>query len=211
MADIFKEDCEGTGRPSGWTNYGGNANVNWDYTTGPLAGSQSLRMTCPSGWTVDYYAFTEQNTVNFYFMFNVATVGDSGGYQKCDLVHFDNDSFYQVGAISWGPNDKLFVYDTSLGGAETTYSLSTGVTYHVWVERIANSTLKVYINTSATKPGSPEYNATPCYNDGAGLIALICDPGGDQKFDNLYAATTTIGSDPFGGASSTPIYHIMNQ
>lgn len=211
MADIIKENCEGTGRPAAWTNYENDAYVNWDYTTAPLAGSQSLRLTCPSGWTVDYASFTEMSPFYLYFMFNVTTEGNKGG-NAFDIVHLDNDAFQQIGAITWSANNKLSVMDWDLGGNETTYSLSTGQTYHVWMERTKGASLKVWINTSATKPGTATYDATPCYNDGVGLLAVIGDPGIDIVLDNILVCTTQIGSDPFGGgASSTPsIPKIMN-
>jgi hypothetical protein len=37
---LVNEDCEGIGTPSGWTDLVGTPN--WDYTTTPLDGSQSL-------------------------------------------------------------------------------------------------------------------------------------------------------------------------
>lgn len=196
---IINEGCEGAGTPAGWTEYKvGTGSYNWDYATSPapLAGAQSLRMIAGSAagdWEVWYYTFTEMTSFHLYFMFNVTT---KPGSTKIDLMHFDDDASHQFGAISWGVNNFLEVYDEDIGGSETTYALSTGTTYHIWVDRIANGVMSVYINTSATKPGTPEWTYGSVYNDGVGMIALIADPGVTEIFDNIKVDNVTIGSNP---------------
>jgi hypothetical protein len=197
---VINEMCDGTGTPAEWTEYtaGAGGTYNWDYTTSPapLQGTQSLRTTCNSGgsdWEVWYTSFAEMSNFYMYFMFNVTS---KPATTKRDIVHLDNDAMTQHAAISWSSTDKLELWDDARGGTVTTYSLSTNTTYHVWLDRVQNGTMSVYIATSPTKPGSPEWTVNPCTNDGVGIVALITDPSVTIIIDNIKMDNASIGSNP---------------
>ena len=201
MADIIREDFEGTGAPSGWQQYtqGNGGSIDWDYTSSPLYGAQCLHLLCNSGesdWNVAGREFgADYNSCYFYIVLKVISKPSA---TQIDLIHIDSLDHNFHTAISWSYGDELRIWDTAVGYNDTTYSLSVGTLYHIWIERVRNTSLNVYVSTTPIKPGSPAYTYGDTSDNACGLVALVSDPSVEIKFDNVLVSDSSIGNSPFG-------------
>jgi hypothetical protein len=159
---ILSEDCEGTGAPSGWTDATSeetSGSIDWDYATSPspLVGSQSVYMTS-NGQRYCYKIFGATNPCHIYFVCNLEDINTAGH----PIIHLDDASMNGL---------LIFRVDTATGYArvtdlgdssnhESTYTITEGATLHHWIDTTASGTVSWYINTSATKPASPEITFT---------------------------------------------------
>lgn len=202
MADVIRETCEGSGRPSGWTEFyydETSGSANWDYTAAPLSGSKSLRLTT-DGERSEYYNFSAQSTLYAFFTVMIGSVGsalhttffslyDSGPATLLSLLRNGEDG----GAMYlWNPTD---------GGINSSYVLNASTKYFIWVEYNAAGAVKVWINTSSTKPASPVINYTTGQSNAVSYLEVYCGYDADILFDDILASTAPIGSDPFAAAS----------
>lgn len=74
---LVEEDCEGTGTPAGWTDFGGGT-VDWDYTTTVLEGSHSLYMTYSASKTGTQFDFADKGEVWIKLKFRMNLLPGAG-------------------------------------------------------------------------------------------------------------------------------------
>ena len=197
---IVRERCEGTGRPSGWTNYGGGT-ISWDYTDSPapLEGAQSLAMT-HSDWGMEYYDVGGLSEFSLYFAYCPVTT-DAADHGFFDAFDESLDSIFYLYHSSTG---YLCLQDAIKGAKTSDYLLEEGTKYFIWVDYVASGTVNVFINTTAIKPTTPEITFTA---GAASAIRYVGPSVGDGEaliFDDFIFDTVMIDSNPLGSyAGST--------
>ena len=193
---LINEGFEGTGKPQGW-----NGNGNWDSTTSPLAGAQSLR-------TVNQVASNEVslNTAEAWikFEFRFSTLPAAGDL----FFSLSNANFEELATLRLMPNGQIIIDDASgrLYDA-TTQSIAPGVKYFGWVHYKAGTgskgTCEFYFSTTDSRPdfGDPKTAGTSNSARGAANAAkLFFEYTGTMDVDNLQASAT----EPSSSGSPAP-------
>lgn len=182
---LLSENFEGTGIPAGWT----ATTVNWDYTTSPLEGAQSMT---PSSVT-DYGAYVlsaDQATLDVYFQMRVDVISTNSWQKFFRLL--DSGAAEIMYAELQQAGTGIYVN----GVSATTISFATN--YHVWVHHVAGSRIDFYISTTDTKPGSPTYSKTTgvSANSVHAIRFYGSSPTSNFIFDKVRASASVIGSSP---------------
>jgi hypothetical protein len=182
---LINEDAEGTGTPSGWTDSG--ANVDWDYSTSALSGSESLRITTSEN---TYYDLgSGYSELWSYFMVNLDDTAVAGYF-----FEFQTSAGTPLGRIRCLASESVRAYFGSLNTTGGTIAAAT--TYHIWTQCIestgSDGEMHVYISTTGTKPGAPTVSRTGGTQTGA--LQRIQFKGDDiSRFDNILISETSIG------------------
>lgn len=194
---LVSEDAEGTGTPSGWTQSG---NVDWDYTTTVLAGTQSLQLITNGGSAgnmVQTPSFAAQSALYVYFVMRVTENAwkTDGNARICSLR---SGSSEEAAVPLSNARVPSVLHGSASAAASSALTLNT--TYHIWVEYVAgtgaNGQMLLYISSNGTKPGSPTVTLTTGTSTAsidsvqfgraiAGNASLI--------FDTMRVASTVIG------------------
>lgn len=201
MSNLVKEGCEGSGRPTGWTlatidESAGSSD--WDYATSPapLSGSHSAYMTT-DGQRFEYYVYGNVDPCYAYWICNIDTVNA----HNHTVVHFDDEDIN--GLLIIRRSNAGYARITDLNNStdhDSTYSMSEGSTYYFWLEYNASGNVKLWINTTSTKPANPEITFTSSSSSSLGMIALSVEYTGVNIFDNIVVSTTQLGNDPYNSA-----------
>lgn len=187
--DLLDEDCEGTGKPAGWTDAG---TPNWDYVTAPapLQGAQSLRFGTSQA---AHFTFAGTTTVEMYCLFTVASLPgsivtifgarDSGGAALC-LARLNT-----TGTIS--------VYSNGSDATFTTDAYTAGTAIHLWLRYVSGGTCTVEWATDGVRVGSGNKFASKTGGSGTAARYSTGVVGtASSIFDRMIASTTTIPSNP---------------
>jgi hypothetical protein len=201
VAILFQENFEGTGTPDGWTTINSTGTIDYDSTTSPLAGSQSLRLN-PSGnpGVSVYKGFTAPSTTYVRLMLRWSgTPGDN-----VDYVKLMDSSGNQVASFTIRSTGGTRIYHGSTveGGPATT----AGTIYYVWIDYTAgsgsNGTMSLRISTTTTKPASADATITAGTSTaGCARLWLGVDNNTDYvDFDDVTVADEVLGD--FGAVES---------
>ena len=169
---LIDEDFEGTGKPTDWVDSTGAGD--YDYTTGPLEGAQSLFLDGTGTTTVVFSpTFTAQSTLWVHFMIkwsaqSAANVTTFGIRETNTLVAYLN---FRSTA------ETVRVYNGTTQTATTGWVV--GTTYHVWMKYVkgtgADGITEVYRSTTTTR--------------GAALVTVTGNATSD--LNNLYFQANT--------------------
>lgn len=181
--NLVDENCEGTGTPSGWTD---SSSPNWDYTTTVLQGSQSL--LCNSSST--YYTHSAQTTVEYYSLIRFLALPGSVS---------------SVFSSRTSAGGSLAIFRVSNTGAVTVFAngsdstacvntMTTGVTYHVWLRYVSGGTCSVEFSTDGVRSGSGDGYTSK--TGGTGNAERYQQDSIQHIADRLIADTGTIPSNP---------------
>ncbi|HXI53712.1 MAG TPA: Ig-like domain-containing protein, partial [Candidatus Saccharimonadales bacterium] len=200
---LLAENFEGPGyQDPDWIEHGA---PNPDYASLPLEGTQSLRC---AGEAYVEHPFDFGNSFYLYFQARWNTWEDFN-----NIVYWDDDNFDIVAAI-YADENRAEVKHGSTGAFGTT-PLTSGVTYHFWVEWTkgngSDGTFKLFVSTTPTKPASPEVNITS--GNGGAPVRMYLGPTGsgpDVLFDRLLVDDVPIGSNP-GSNQAPTISDLVNQ
>jgi hypothetical protein len=199
VADLINEDFEGTGTPTGWFR-GGSAN--FDYSTSPLVGSQSLRLAAA---TADYAVVQSLNQAEFWWKFRIKIETMPSG--TLTILQGSDASFNNNYQVLLNSSGTLTIQDNSgFLFTTTTDTMAAGTIYDVWghykVGTGTNSICEVSFDVAnAARPNSGNKYASGTNGHGTGNIAeykLISSTlGAILVFDTVRITTT----DVFGGGT----------
>lgn len=194
---LIDQDCEGTGTPAGWTNSTGSPN--WDYSAAPLAGAQSLYLSCAAAAVRGRIDFTNQTEAYYYFLLKLT----NGSYPASELVFFvsaPNGSTTFSPTLTLGTTGRL-----NWSGANPTGTLTIGTMYHIWLHYKqgtgADAVVDLGFSTTGVRPTVAGTDYQQITNSSITALAgrIGCGPtittlGVDLIFDNIRVAATQIGN-----------------
>jgi hypothetical protein len=187
---ILNTGFEETGVPPGWSNT--NA-VDWDYSTAPIVGSHSLRMT--SSGSDAYVNFDPQSTVGVRFVYSIASI--SGTPYVAEL----RASSALIGRVRILTTGAIRLYDAAGGTLSTSIAglVSTGTPYWFWIEYAkgsgADAVFRVYHSTDNTKPGSHSVqHTTGTGTADVSRLLLATNASVEGLFDDVFVAGNPLGS-----------------
>ena len=186
---LLAEGFEGAGfENTGWTKSGA---PNENYTNVVLNGAQSLN--CVGAQFVQR-SFSFSTNFYLYFQARWNVWMDYG-----NVIYWDDPSFNTAAALYADDNRLEIIHGTA--AAYGTTVLTTGTTYHVWVEWTkgtgVNGTLKLFTSTTGVKPAAAEASLTT--GNGAATARMYLGPtstGPNVIFDRLLVDDVPIGSSP---------------
>lgn len=196
---LIHEDCEGTGTPSGWTDFG---TANWDYTTTSIgdAGTQSLTGILNSG----SYKAVGAGITHLYIRFKFRTASTASTAYW--LTVYDNGV---ANAIAWLKfNDTSGTATIVIGPTPASGDVATAMvtqvanntTYYVWFEVIANgssTSANLAINTTLSQPTSGN-----SYTSISNSTKSTLNPGAVAFGQQNVAITTPIWDDMIVSSSA---------
>jgi len=192
---IIEENCDGTGTPSGWNDFG---TMNWDYTTSPapLEGTQSLRVNGGGSQAGSYKTFSGLDTAYGYFIFHPVAMSNFEYLLRVQTTGFGNCLQVRRGSGTWS-----IIHGTVESNAST---MSDGNTYHVWWDYTkgtgADGVANLYISATTTKPGSPTVTITNGDGTSQAQQIVLGEAGGAPTsnliYDKIRVDDVTIGSNP---------------
>lgn len=152
---LVKEDCDGTGTPSGWTD---NGTPDWDFTPG-LVGTQSLRIT-GDGATAEYSTaptFTAIDEVWGYFIIKVVSAPSVTRF----IATFRDGTSSRGLFYATFSSASEFYFTAQAGGGSSVSTVAKGTygnVYHVWIYAKkgsgANGIATIAFSSDGTKPVS---------------------------------------------------------
>jgi hypothetical protein len=198
LCENFETPTTGYDNPQGltWTAVPANGIINPAYVTGPLRGSQSLRI-----YAADYHDGTD--TVSF--------TGGSPRYSafRLKLITYPTDYTNLVYLMDASGNVLTKLETNNAGRIRMVHgsvvvdpgiTLSTSTLYYVWIEYTkgtgSNGTLNGYYSTTTTKPGSPTWSITTGTStaDAAKLQFHIANGPAEYLIDQIIVDSSSIGS-----------------
>lgn len=192
---LVSEDVDGSGTPAGWTNAG---SPNWDYTTSPIVGAQSL--LCSSELNTTTISFTPASTVWVFCRIRREATG--GSSSTIPIVGLRSASDVNLALVTNRNNPAYRLLGGSIiGGFNAT--VSNGVNHALWLQYIigtgANSIARMWLQEDGTeiRPASMYANHTTgnATADAAKLILGGASAAG-MVFDKIRVSTSEIGDNP---------------
>lgn len=195
---LVNQNFEGAGYDNGesWTT--GGVTPNPDYTAVSLRGNQSCRVL--NGYT--YKTFTGQSDAWAFCEFQVAAFPSSEATTGMIL-----DTGSKGVWMSMDSSGHIKMADNSSGS--TVYSsssattLSVGVHYYAWMHAVNGGTNRLYVNTSAIRPGESDDGVGGAHvvsvaNSNATNYSYIYLYGttADVTYDHVLVSSTSIVSNP---------------
>lgn len=195
-AFLVSENFEGTGTPSGWTTLTGTPN--YDYTTVPLEGSQSLYLSTAAAAHRAIVDFTSGPEYWIYFLLRITNGSAPAGNRTIGGGHVTGSTtvyaFLQVNLnlkVLWGT------------AAATATALSLDTTYHVWLHikkgTGTNGIVDVGFSTNGVRPTSGGTFSQDTANTGTSDVARFSfgttatNTNVDMIYDKVRIATSQIG------------------
>jgi hypothetical protein len=149
---LVEEDCEGTGRPDGWTDTG---SPDWDATDIVLAGSQSLKMAgaaTPPRTHYDLGTACSEIWVRFLFLTNSTATSVS---RLLSLRNQSGDT--EVAHVQRDTSGKVIITHGT-ATAQVVTDMEQDTDYVVWVHYKAgsgaNGVMDIAFSTDGTRPTS---------------------------------------------------------
>lgn len=188
---LISEGFEGAGLPTNWTAV---ASPDWDSTSGPLLGAQSMVSSDAGG--KGYASFSAQTDIWTRFMISADSFASS------PILHELRDSsgveqlYFRV--LADGRIRLMNGAYTEAGTGSTTLTINTA--YYVWIRYVAgsgsNAAYTVYVSATSTRPGSAELTITNGTSTGsiARWYSAPLGNGAVTKFDNVLVSASEIGS-----------------
>lgn len=189
---LVSEDCEGTGTPASWTDFG--TPVDWDYSDGS---TQWLRVNDDLAYSTSP-TFASTTDLWVYCKVRIGTAIDANGYFI--FLVGPNIEIQIFGASS----DALRV-SGSVNSPTTTDVWSPDTTYEVWVHYIAgsgaNARCSVAFSTDGTKPTSGnKFTEFTTGTETGGVTAVrfgsVTGAAQDMRFDKMRVDDADIGTSP---------------
>lgn len=188
------DDFEEAGIPTGWANQAGTSD--FDYTTAPLSGLQSLYSNGVSGTKLAYTTFgSDVGTLYGSFMAKYSRLPAGAAF----YVQF-YASTTQKGYFGIGPAGK-FVLTHGTGTATGTLIITPGTLYYVWFEYVAGTgadgVIRVYVSTDGIRPSTPDAQLTNGTASGVinrFYVVTSSSTGGNQIIDDLTLSATMPGN-----------------
>lgn len=192
---LINEDCEGTGVPAGWTTVSGSPN--WDYTTVPLAGAQSLYIASAAAVNRSRVDFTDQTEVWIYFLFRLTNGSAPGVTSTIGGLGANGGALNQTLSLTTGTR-------LSFASFSPATALIADTTYHVWLHYKqgsgANAAVDIGFSTTGIRPTSGGTYASSVADSSTNLAGrfflgpTVTTAGYDQIWDNIrIAADSQIG------------------
>lgn len=192
---LLEENFEGANNGydlTGWTEV---LSPNQNYTTLPLQGSESLRITGDAEYT--YHTFTGQTEVDVYFKF------------RADVLPTTPAQCLSMTTAGLGANLLIVrVFDTGELGirhgtidiAATSAPISAATDVHVWAHYKNDGTGTIAWSTTGTRPVSGTAFASGTGGDATGTAAIVAPiktgVSGEFIYDRLLVSTSAIGNNP---------------
>ena len=197
---LFEENFEGTGYENTWTE-SGTGTKDEDYATGPLEGSQSLRLVFASHNGLTYATLpSSEGTLEWYFMVNFATLPASGKV-FARLRDASSNSLLRL-EVSTG---NILRIRHGTGTVATVDTITTGTTYHIWLRYVkgtgSNGQGSVAFSTDGVRPTSGNSyaaltNGSLTADANQVLFGTENTSAWEGLFDRVIADTGTIGDNP---------------
>lgn len=169
---LIAEDAEGTGTPTDWTDTPGTGgSVNWDSTSSPLRGSQSLVITAGDSGQESYttYSIGEITSGSIAFRYSTNDATPTAHNQIVRIYDLADQAVIQILNHSTG-NIRIIHGTTSITTDFTSYApmgkqvMQNDTTYYIWVDFTlgagTNGTATAYVSTTKTKPASAAVSTT---------------------------------------------------
>lgn len=191
---LLAEDFEGTGKPSGW---GSAGSPNWDYTTSPIVGAQSLFL--PKGSAGSNYStrgFTNTGAEIWLFcrLRRDGTASSSGQ----TILGISNVATWAV-QLNSRTDGSFQLYSDSQIGVTGVYS--NGSNLAVWIRYVrgtgANCVVTLYISNGSEVRGSAVLSTSAAVSTRtASMVHFQTISGADIVIDKVRVSATAIGSNP---------------
>lgn len=203
---LVNQGFEGTGYDNSetWTE-AGTGTIDEDYTTSPIVGSQSLRITLAAQTGSTYAAFTAQDTVYFFARLRFDSI--TGGASRT-LATFRDGSATVHASLQHSTSGVLRVSATGGTANNSTDALPTATDIYVWFEYVkgtgTNAIARAGWSTDGTKPTLSAGAAKACVsNDGtstAQASRIYLGHSASSTIDTVWDKTlvddAVIGSNP---------------
>ena len=189
----FEEGLEGTGYENSWSTVSGTPDP--DYTTSPLAGSQSLLLTGDSTIST---TFSAKDTVGFFQLIKITSATSSS---DVSLVTLRDSGTTGRCYVRMDSNRTLQARYSATNGPNTVTALTVGTTYCLWVDFDKSGSCTIAFDEAATctKPTSGNQYSQATGSSTNSVVTLeLSDPGtdGTSVSDNIFYDTDPIGSNP---------------
>lgn len=168
----LNQNFEGTGYDNGetWNTFAGGGTIDPDYTTSPIAGSQSLRISTSSNSAAAWRDFTNGDSIYLSFRYRLDSVTGSSEI----LTLHTNGSVTYNGYIQIAAGGVMRV---SSGGQvnDTSTAIPTATDLWVWCEiekgTGANGAMRAGWSTTSTKPTLSASGTVTCAVSATSLTA----------------------------------------
>lgn len=197
---IHGQDAEGTGTPSGWTDTAAGGTVNWDSTSTPLDGSQSLLLAGSGASSYSCYPITSASSLYAHLRYRPT---DSTPATSHNIIAFssDNECSTQVATVDIRTIAYLRVYHGSSYLTSSDVVFGDATLIHIWFEYVAGSgadgSYAVYWSADGTKPGSPNLsgsNGTATASIQSVSVREYANTTGGAYFDQIMIDNAAIGT-----------------
>lgn len=195
---ILKEDAEGTGTPSGWTtlnNYG--LAHDWDYTTNPIEGTQSLYAYSISSTKGGAYFTTENIPENqewwIFFAFKILTAPTNGAAILSTIRESDGQAQEH---ITIDADMKVYLVRGDTIGYGEIFTASLNTVYYIWVRKNTDSTIDTWYSTTPQRSSSPDLSAGAYRIGKTNRVNFNIARSAEILFDHMRISDSEIGNDP---------------
>jgi hypothetical protein len=202
---LVNETFEGTGTPSGWS---GTGSADFDYTTSPLAGSQSLRCPASSAGIYNSGGVLSNTELWGQILYRIDSMPTSA-----EIILDMRQAFVAFAIdIYLATDGTLIVNDGASTFVQTVSGMSVGTIYNIWWHYKKGTGANSVIETSWDVAGNPRPNSGNKFasSSTAGGTATVDQAGFGWStgggtdavsiIDNVQIADT----DAFAGGGPTP-------
>ncbi len=194
---LLSENFEGSGQPTGWSEPQ-SASMNYDYTTSPLDGTQSLRIDASSASIgTASPSFTASSEVYGFFKYRTEHANPIATQY---IVDIRSSAAALLGRL-YISSDKLKWYDGISGSVSGTFTINQNTDYYIWWHwksvSAGSSVLEVWISSTGTKPSTPDISWVAVNTVGdAGDIRFYVNVGSGNigVYDKVLISSTPIGN-----------------
>lgn len=194
---LICQGYEGTGYDNGETWTEGGINIDEDYTTSPIVGSQSLRISTSTQAGYAFSSFTANDNAYAFFRFRAAALPGA----TTNMSTIRDSSGTVLATVALRTDGKLQVTPAG-GSAQTTGSaIATATDLYIWFEYEkgtgSNAVARCGFSTDGTKPTmTAGSNGTATAQAGRIYTGATSNSSVDWVYDHVLVSTTAIGSNP---------------